>query len=259
VTDQDYGALPGITASAIKAGRLSMAHMRHEMLRPRDDSDATPALRWGKLAHAALLEPVRFASMIAVWTGGRRAGPAWTAFEAANVGKVDVTPVELERLTAMQVSSRADKDSRFALSQVSETERVIQWTDPTLGPCKCRLDGWCERVILEYKTTRTVDKRRFLNQAESLGYHLQLGWYWHAAGRPENVWLVTQESAAPYCVVTYSVAASVLETAYQEALDIAARYRVCEVCNSYPGPHPGVQNFERPAWTMPDMDNEEEG
>lgn len=253
MTDLEYGNLAGITATAIKAGRLSMAHMRYQMLRPRDDSDSSPALRFGKLAHMALLEPVRFAASIAVWDGGRRAGKTWEVWQAAHDGKFAVTPDELATLTGMQTAIRTDADARFAMSTIIETERVLQWTDKVAGACKARLDGAGERVIVEYKTCVSIGKRQFLNQAESLGYGLQLAWYWHGAGRPENVWLVSQEKNEPYCCVTYSVAASVLEKAYEECLHLAALYRACEVCGSYPGPHAGVQEFERPAWADPNQ------
>jgi hypothetical protein len=257
VTNAEYGNLPGITATAIKAGRLSMAHMRHQMLRERDDSDATPALRFGKLAHMALLEPMKFAQSIAVWDGGRRQGSLWASWATENMGKEQVSSDELATFTAMQAALRADTDARFALSRASEFERVIQWSDQTHGACKARLDGAGDRVLVEFKTCKSIGKRGFLNQAESLGYTLQLAWYWHGAGRPENVWLVAQESAPPYCCVTYNAAASVLEQAYQECAEIAARYRACEACGQFPGPHPGVQAWERPAWTACDEVNME--
>jgi hypothetical protein len=226
-----------------------MAHMRYQMLRPRDSGDASAALRFGKLAHMALLEPMVFARSIAVWDGGTRRGKAWDAWQAENEGKADLTPKELDTFTAMQAAIRADKDARFALSQASETERVFQWQDDRLGACKARLDGYGPRVVVEFKTCRAISKRSFLNQAESLGYGLQLAWYWHAAGRPENVWLVAQESVPPFCCVTYNAAASVLESAYQQCEEIALAYRAAEVCGNFAGPHPGVQAFERPAWS----------
>ena len=251
MTSAEYAALPGITATAIKAGRKSMAHMRVAMLDDRT-GEGTAAMRLGWLAHMALLEPVRFAAIVAVWNGGRRAGKAFEAWEIENAGKEQVTEGEMKTLIAMHTAGRADKDARFAISQASECERVAQWTAEGIGACKARFDGWGRGVLVEYKTCRDVTPRRFLSQAESLGYTLQLAWYWHGAGRSANVWLVSQETTAPYCCVTYSVPANVLQTAYDECVEICLRYRACEAANSFPGVCDTAQTWERPAWVTSD-------
>jgi len=214
-------------------------------------------MRFGSLAHMALLEPVRFAGSVAVWTGGRRAGKVWDAWEIENAGKEQVTPAELDTLQEMQTASRADMHARFALAQASEFERVIQWQDTAIGACKARLDGSGPSAIVEYKTCREIEPRRFLSAAESMGYTLQLAWYWHAAGRPSNVWLVSQETVKPYCCVTYNAPANVLEQAYQECVDICMRYRACEAVGSFPGPCDTVQQWERPDWATNDEVNME--
>ena len=251
MTSAEYAALPGITATAIKAGRKSMAHMRVAMLDDRTGAGSA-AMRFGSLAHMALLEPVRFAGSVAVWTGGRRAGKIWDAWEIENADKEQVTPGELDTLHAMQTASRADMHARFALAQASEFERIIQWHDAVIGDCKARLDGSGPSAVVEYKTAREITPRRFLSAAEGMGYTLQLAWYWHAAGRPANMWLVSQETVAPYCCVTYNISANLLQSAYEECETIALRYRACESVNSFPGPCDTVQQWERPAWATSD-------
>ena len=251
MTSAEYAALPGLTATAIKAGRKSMAHMRVAMLDDRT-GEGSAAMRFGSLAHMALLEPVRFAGAVAVWTGGRRAGKVWDAWEIEHADKEQVTPGELDTLRAMQTASRADKDARFALAQASECEWVAQWTADGIGACKARFDGWGRDVLVEYKTCRDVTPRRFLSAAESMGYTLQLAWYWHGAGRPANVWLVSQETSAPFCCVTYNVPANILQTGYDECVEICLRYRACEAANSFPGVCDTAQTWERPAWVALD-------
>lgn len=249
MTLAEYNALPAISASAIKRGRLSMAHMRHEMLRPRDGADGdTPALRFGRLAHAALFEPVRFAVMIAVWGGARKQGGLWDGFKAANEGKELVTRAELDRLQAMQEAARADLRVRSLLGQASRFEHAVAWQDDRAGACKCRADACGDGLLIEYKTAARIESRSWLRSAETLGYPLQLGWYWHGLGEPGNVWVICQESVPPYCCATYQVPAALLVQAYGEAAEIAALYRACEVCGVFPGPYPDILIYERPTW-----------
>ena len=55
MTYEEYAELPGINATSIKAGVKSMLHMHHCMT--GGGHKETPALRWGKLVHLAVLEP----------------------------------------------------------------------------------------------------------------------------------------------------------------------------------------------------------
>ena len=69
-----YHAAKGLSATAIKQGRISPRHMRQYLVGP--PRDETPAMRWGKLLHAAVLEPAVFSENVTVFDG-RRAGKAW--------------------------------------------------------------------------------------------------------------------------------------------------------------------------------------
>jgi hypothetical protein len=101
---------------------------------------------------------------------------------------------------------------------------------------------------LEYKTARSVGKRAFFGAAASAGYHIGAAWYWHGYGRPEAVYLIVQQSIEPYSVTSYIVPRSILQAAYDEAREIAVRYRIAERSGEFPGPYTGIQNFELPAW-----------
>jgi hypothetical protein len=248
-THAEYDSLPGITASAIKAGRVSMRHMRQEMLRVRDGSDATPAMRWGTLAHCIVLEPQLFDVAVTIYDGTKR-GNAWEAEKAMaeGMGRIIITSAERDRLAAMRDAANSDRHFRFVRETVSAFEVTETWTDPLYGAAKARVDGLGSDALLEYKTARTIDKHAFMGACERLGYHLQLAWYWHGCGRPAHVWCVAQESEPPYCVGCFEGPFGTLEKAYQEAADIARMYRACEAAQSFPGIYDGPQVYERPAW-----------
>ena len=255
MTPEQYNAHPGITKSAICAARidadtLSMAAMHASMIADRtDDSETTPSMRWGTLAHAVLLEPIAFAARVAVWREAKR-GAAWTAFKAEMEarGRWIVSGPELDKLQAMRTAFQADKDARWILAQCSKFELPVDWTDTDYGAGKGRLDGWGEGCVLEYKTSRNVGKRAFLRSAFTSGYHLGAAWYWHGAGRPASVYVINQQNVKPWSVVSYMVGRPILEAAYEEARQIAVRYRIAEKSGEFPGPYTGIQDFELPAW-----------
>jgi hypothetical protein len=251
----EYNAHPGITKSAICSARVetdvfSMAAMRASMTADREANESTPAQRWGTLAHAALLEPTELARRVAVWDGESRRGKEYLAFkaDAEARGLEIVTRGELDKLSAMCAAIRADKDARWIVGQCVHTEQAIEWQDADYGLAKGRLDGCGAGMILEYKTARNVGKRAFFNAAEASGYSLGVAWYWHGYGRPGAVYVIAQQNVQPYSVVSYIVPVGILESAYEEARQIAVRYRIAERAGEFPGPYSGIQTFERPAW-----------
>lgn len=259
-----YRAKEGISATAIKAAwrqksAPSMAHMRLAMLKREDDEAPTPAMRWGTLAHAAMLEPAKFAERAQQWRGGRKAGKEWDAFKEGKDQAWIVTPDEYAELEAMQAALRADKFAREIIAKVVATECELAWEDERYGKAKAKLDGADSGVVVEYKTTQSIDARMFQGQAYRLGYHLQLSWYWHGlktVGKREDaeVFVIAQESSPPYCVVCYHVPRCILEQGYQEAAGIAATYRAAERAGVFCGPYDVIQEYELPRWAY-----EEEG
>jgi hypothetical protein len=262
MTIQEYNEHPGISASAIKAGRASMMQMHYAMTTPRDTDAPTPAMRWGSLAHAALLEPARFAAAVAVWEGGRKAGKEWTAFAEAHRGKEIVTPDELARLEAMQAAARANGDARLFMARVEAVETPLVWESVHgVGSCKGRPDCVGAGFIGDYKTARDIEPRRLFSQFASLGYAHQLAWYRDGmetlTGQSVSAcWILAQQNIPPYECGVIEIPIPVLDAAMgvgvtgddDTCLHIARHYRACEACGNYPGRYQGVVQYEPPAW-----------
>lgn len=249
----DYAARPGMNATAIKAGRLSMLAMHHAIKGPGKQD--TAALAWGRVVHAAILEPERVLARIVVWEGGRKAGKEWAAFIEAHEGYEIVTADERTDLEATVLSVRRNATARRLIEQ-SAHEVSAFWTDPVIGQCKARLDGWSEKNgVLEVKTTGRIEQRAFGRQFFDLGYDLQVGWYaagafsYNPPGR-DPVRLIAVQSSAPWDCYVVEMPAHVVEDGYQAAYEIAARYRACQACGVYPGVSGGedVVPLEIPAW-----------
>jgi hypothetical protein len=266
MTFDEYAAIPALNATAIKAGRLSMAHMR-QAITQKPPTDESPAMRWGRLQHLAVLEPVELARL-AVWTGGdkRTEAKAWRAFKEMHEGADIITEDELDSLSA--ISAAFTLSGAAQLVAGARHEVTLTWEgvagSVSIGPCKARLDSVHKDGFVEYKSTRAIATRAFMSQCEQLGYPLQLGWYalgLAATGTPaQTVYVVAQENKAPWCVAIYEVPANVLRTGGEEACEIARQYRVHELCGSFPGPYDGQRLlYERPEWATGEAELNMEG
>jgi len=245
----DYCALPGINATSIKAGRLSMLHMHHARTGP--PRPTTPAQRWGTLVHAALLEPDLFDEKAVVFTGDKR-GAAWKAFAATHDSAWIMTDAEREKIMEMRDNALGDRQARSVMKQC-DREVALIWQNERYGRGKARVDGLNERSIIMIKTAAQIEQRRFILNGYNLGYELQAAWYWHGAkmvdGTDRIVWMIVLESAPPYDIVTYRFPQPVLDQALEVATEIAINYRACEVTESFPGVAKGdVLEYELPAW-----------
>jgi hypothetical protein len=232
-----------IRATWIKAGAVSMAHMRHAATVGRDDS---PAMRWGRLVHMSVLQPAVFAAL-PVWDGDKRS-KAWKEFCELHGAAVEIiSSAERDRLDLITDAVLAVLPS---LPPMVATEVDLAWRDDAYGAARARVDAILDgKAMLELKTAKSIDERSFMSQCYSLGYHLQLGWYAHGLELTAPCYVLAVESKPPHCTAVYRVPESILAVGYQDAARIATQYRECERAGKFPGPLDGqVIEYEFPAW-----------
>jgi hypothetical protein len=254
VSAEEYGQMDGITASAIKAGRTSMAHMHHEMQRARGEAGSA-AMRMGTLAHMAVLEQAKWADVV-VYCGTRR-GTEWAKFSASRAGSEIVSETEHATVSAMRRAFMADRTASALLTACIYRETAIRWDGGDgIGACKARIDAYGTNCLLDYKTTRKIgqDGQAFMRSAESLGYLHQMAWYWRALGRRVGVYVIAQENVAPFCVGVFEIPQPMLEAVLVECDDIARKYRIAERTGIYRGPLSDIRQWERPAWAVGEVD-----
>jgi len=250
MTHSDYLNLPGINATSIKQGAVSMLHMRHAMTEP--SKPATAAMTMGTLTHSAVLEPTSLLTLAAVWDGGAKRGGAYTGFCAAHPGKIIVTPDELANAKGMMDAVRSNKTARDLLDGC-QFETTIQWARDGYGTAKCRPDAIKPGCLIDLKTIRSIERRAVERQALSLGHDIQMGWY--GLGVSESVhddvagnsWLIYVESSPPYDVLPMLCGHDVIERGLRKAVQIATQYRECEATGIFPG-----VATERDVWSLPD-------
>ena len=240
-----YFKAPGLSASALVHGVKSMLHMHHYMT---NDTETTPAMRWGKLCHSALLEPERFERDIVVFEGTKR-GNEWKEFQYENAGKEIVTVEESAQLAAMIAAVHWRPDAKALLTE-GDREASMFWTLTDCGICKGRMDVYSPNHIVDLKTTGDIT--RFQNTAAQLLINIRVGWYQLGVeaitGKLLPVYIIAVEQNAPFDVRVYEYDSEALALGRDISLATAKRYRACQGTGVYPGVCSDIQTLRLPEW-----------
>jgi hypothetical protein len=255
-----YFDLPGISATAIKAGATSMLHMRYASMQP--SKPPTPAMQLGTIVHAAVLEPVKLPAMIAIWDGPKT-GKGWKEYKAENADSIITTTEEMDKVGRMAASVRRNAQCAELIAGC-DCEQVLQWEDAAYGPARAKADAIKAGVVIDVKTSRTIDQRSFERQALALGYDLQVGWYLEGAekcgyGSNGDFWLIVVESSPPFDVMPLRCGYDVIMRGQERAIDIATRYYQCCLRGEWPGVC-GEQSdrvWSLPQWALEESDEQD--
>jgi hypothetical protein len=250
----EYRKIRAVNFSTLKAMADSPRAYRYAVQMPRED---TPAMLMGRAVHCAVLEPDRFDDAFAIYTGARRAGKDWIAFKDEHAGLDILKPAE--RVTAMCIRDAVrDEPRAMRYLETGRAEIVLQWTSQHTQ-LKARLD-WIsgDGVLVELKTTRTIDPRRFFADATRRYYHAQLAWYNWGAGVCGNtitaVKMIVAQNQPPYDVAVWNAPDAVLARGEDEYLSWLDRLWECRERDEWPGVQEEETDFELPAWA--DSDDE---
>jgi len=264
ISDADYRALPGINWSTLSAMRQSPLAYRHVLTTPRPDTDA---FALGRAVHHAILEPWIFADRycVAEDADGQpiRRDPrtkAYQQFLAEHEGQTILTRQDYDEAQAMALAVRGHPLVAPYLVQ-GDAEVVLQWTDAAAGrSLKGRAD-WLGRdgagtVLLDLKTTREIEARRFIQLAVRYGYHCQLAMYHDGLavmGRPVSaVLIVAVEKAAPWDVAVYHLTDDLLHAGREEYRALLRLVLDCERSGIWPGRYTEPQTLTLPPWMLTD-------
>lgn len=244
--------------SRLKVLGRSPAHYRHALLEPRED---TSALRNGRANHVAVFEPERFASLVAVWDGGRRQSKAWDAFSDANAGKDILTQAEYEQLVGMQRAVRQHPVASQYLRR-GQAEVSVLWTHVTESvvglpglamQCKSRLDYLAPEWILDLKTCRDASPMAFGRAAFNLEYHAQAAFYVDAVaaatGKRLPYIIVAAELTPPCVVQVYRLPEYVLEAGRDRYRSLLYRLAECRREDRWDGYSGEEIELELPRWS----------
>lgn len=249
MNESDYSRTDGaITATAIKAGAVSMRHMHAAMC--DEGKETTPAMRLGSLIHAAVLQPKKFWGTVAVWCGAKRAGKKWKKFEDDNADKEIITAAEQSRIEEIVYAAYSVPEVAHALWLMVDAESVRQWTRPEYGAAKCRLDGVTNNGWLELKTGSFTTPDQFFAQFYRMRYDLQIGWY--SIGAISTACdLIAVRTTRPYGAWLTRPPHRKVEQWAEEAAAIAQHYAVSRSLGMFAdtwGDNGGFVEWQDPAW-----------
>ncbi len=238
----NYYEVKAYNATAIKAGAISMLHMKHAL---DGDNEATAAMKRGTLQHRAVLEPETLRSLVVMEYDGRtKEGKALVAEHGDNL----IKPAAFAELSEVhrQVHQHPEVAGRGLLSG-GVAEKEIYWRENG-RECKAKLDYIAPEHFIEYKTCNNL--AGFARSAAAMRYNLQFGWYWRAAycfdGKYRQCFIIAQESKAPFDVAVFEVPRMHLEAWYNAAIEIVAKYE----SGDRSGAFPSLMQFELPAWAQ---------
>lgn len=270
----EYEEIDAINVSRLIWAAVSLKHFK------RCPRRITKALALGTTAHAAVLEPERFASDFIPWTkrtkandnGETRAAPRngkdWEAFVAANPGKEIVTLDDYNAAIAIRNEIWAEPECAKAIVG-AKTEVVLIWIDPETGLlCKGRID-WLKLIagrrpsFGDVKTARDISPGPFFHAAAKLHYHTKLAWYADALRTilnldedPETLVLAV-ESGTIHDSVVYEMDEEDLQVGRDEYRLLMSKVKTAIDTDCFPGVGNGTrQRYFIPKFARTDPEDE---
>jgi hypothetical protein len=251
-----YMSTPGLNWSLLKHMKTSALHFRHAEEHPEDD---TPRLGIGRAIHTAILQPERLKLDYAVFSGARRAGKAWDAFESENADKTILRRDEWAMVESLAERVRKDDVAQEWLGRgKAMIERPIAWTDAATGlACKGRPDA-VHSAIIDVKSTSTIDERMFRSLATRMGYFNQLAFYrrGYRALTKMNLpcAILAVEVDPPHDIGVFVIDDDSLRVADEEIARLLAKVVECRKSGKWPGRYDKAQALVMPDYARGDKD-----
>lgn len=251
---ESYQKLDALNWSSLRHMMRSPKHFRAAKRIEREDTDS---MRLGRAVHCAVLEPAEFMTRYVTWTGGRRYGKDWDAFQLENANAEILTKDQHETAIRIAAEVRANPLVKPLLVN-GRAEQTLTWTDANTGiACKARadlitsLEG--DLLLVDLKTARTAtDLRQFQSAAYEMGYLHQAAFYSRGMvanmGQPAACIIVAVETSPPFDVAVYELDADALWRVDQEIDQLLARLKECRETNNWPGVFDTRQILALPRW-----------
>lgn len=252
---EQYLGIPALHATALKDILTSPRLYRWRRDHPKEDIDA---FRVGRAAHTAALEPTKFLRDYVLWEGGVRRSKKWDAFQEANGHKTILT-VEQYRTAECIAEAILEHEEAGALvaDRTAKREVTLTWTHPRTGlACKGRID-LLGQALVDIKTTRDPNPRKFSAAAQRYGYFLQLCFY--ADGEavvfkklPPPV-IIAAQNVPPFDVVVFELDEKAIAIGHEQAEKAIDMVAQCTAAKAWPGIAPtGRVPLTPPLWAAPD-------
>lgn len=252
MTEREYRSAEGINKSTLWEMRKSPAHYKYSLDNPPED---TPALRFGRALHSAILTPSAFKREVFVspainqrTKAGKEEFAEWLS-SVPNDATI-LNPDEMQLLRDMVKAYKGSAEAR-ALLKGSRREVPLFWKDRELGlPCKCRVDAITPKAIIDIKTTTDASTDAFKRDALKYGYHVQAAHYLEAIlaknGKLLDWYFIVIEKKAPYGVHVLKAEPGFIDYGAFERTRLLEKVKDCMESNAWPSYKQG--SIEIPDW-----------
>lgn len=261
MTEQEYRSHPAISRSQLFKLKESPEKFKWAEEHPEPPA---PALIFGRLLHAMVLQPDTIDRDFAVTTFGRRT-KTFDKQQAKLPETVTlVTESEFEQAVAMKKKLESIDYVRQLLS--GEREKPFFWTDDLTGEeCKCRVDCIGNvnglDIITDLKTANNAETNYFMRQAPNYGYHLQAAMYREGVkkctGKDYIFVFVVIEKDPPYAVNIFQADKTLLLGGFDLFRELLGKYHECKTTGNwygYLGKHNIINNLPLPAYLAKEIE-----
>ena len=256
-SDFAYRKEPGVNQSSLKKILESPAHYQAAL---KNRLIPTPSMEMGTAAHCLVLDGekafdaqyIKKPDNIKLTT---KEGKEWKA----SVGRKKILNVGGKDDPWNSVQGMAESLRRLEWYSGTDDEYIkrnevsVYW-DWTGVRCKARLDSVLveEGIVLDLKTTDTVDPELFAKKVVGLGYDFQAAYYAKAAevafGKPFKFLFVAVERKAPYTVDIFEVTPDMISEGLYKCEKALKTYAQCEASGEWPNREPVIRQLDYPGW-----------
>lgn len=260
-SDFDYRRAPGLNQSSLKKILQSPAHYQASL---NEKFISSPAMEMGTAAHCLILDgPKAFENAYVLQPDHikltTKEGKEWKASQRR---KKILKDDGKDRMWS-SIHGMAEQLARLPYYQVTDDAEYVKRNEVSFYwewngcDCKARLDSVLieEGIILDLKTTASVDPEMFAKKVVGLGYDFQAAYYTKAAelayGKPFRFIFAAVERVAPYNVQLFEVTDEMMAEGMAMCEDALHLYKLSESAKIWEPPVIKQHKLEYPRWRTP--------
>lgn len=258
--DSDYRREPAEAQSYVKH---ILKSPQHYLAAKEKQWPPTPNMQIGSAVHCLVLEGLdafndRYILKPDDMSFSTKEGKAW---KAQNSRKTILTNSDRDKMydSILGMSEKLMSLDFFRPEQTDYqkyNELSIYWRSAEQLECKARLDRlWVQDdkvIVLDLKTTDSVDPKKFERKVHDLNYLFQAGWYTEAAmaayGLPVEFWFVAVERQSPHSIGIFPVAEDMMAEALSQTQHARKVLSECKEMQRWRDPETFVFDLTLPSW-----------
>ena len=245
LSDSEYRKKDFMSKSALDDFNVSPLNYWYKHLNPNAPVfPDTPALRIGRAAHVAILEPARFNDEVVVLSDDinrrTKAGKEEIKeFERKNKDKLILTSQDMDLVEKLMNAIDSNPLTKEWIDRIEQAESSIFYEVEGVK-FKSRIDGIGDGFIVDLKTTQEAAPYAFNMSVKKYRYHVQaylysIGFYEVYQKWPKDFIFVVVQKSAPYEVAAFRLSDDWYDLAKDEVRNNLDEYKACLKSNHWYG------------------------